>query len=174
MFRLRPEKRSPWFILGISEFSKKSEIVAAFRKLSLLLHPDHHMKESKEAIERWTYEFSLISQARTQMIAKKPGWVSMEVRAGWRRPSVVDEFLRRGGLHEPLPGGVRSGGNMNNVAKAGGPGPTRDVGRTLKRSASSSAPWGPFEKLFSSNGRVGLCGVINMFVGTELILDRIT
>ena len=94
MFRpqqVRKEKRSPWYILGVSEFASKSEIMSAFRKLSLLLHPDHHMKEGKEALEYWTYEFSLLSLARTQMIKKQPGWIVIDVKPGWRRPGVVDE-----------------------------------------------------------------------------------
>ena len=86
--------KSPWYILGLNSNASKSDIMTTFRKLSLLLHPDHHQKEGKAKIDWCSYEFSLIAEARDKLLKRGKDWQRVAVKTGWRRPSAVDEYHR--------------------------------------------------------------------------------
>ncbi|CAD7967326.1 unnamed protein product, partial [Amoebophrya sp. A25] len=53
------------------------------------------MSEGQEKIDEYTYEFALLNAARTKMLNKDRDWQRVQVRPGWRRPRVVEDYLRR-------------------------------------------------------------------------------
>ncbi|CAD7967667.1 unnamed protein product [Amoebophrya sp. A120] len=148
---LLANERYTWYVLGLDKLGQdkatKVNITLAFRQLSLQLHPDQHVGENKD--EFWNYEFGLINEARTKMVAnlEKKGRATdkywcVEVKPGWKRPALVEKWAKSAtpvaGNKDKDNGATGNNNNKTGTGAAGAPGGRGGTTGGLQR--SNSAP----------------------------------